>query len=286
MRNELVGKVITAYTLINVESMQKIGFLNQNLKDFDQLFGKTIQKVFSRGNLIRLQLNGEINLLLGPEYGGDIIYHSKSPSPSVKFHLKLTFNDETCITVHIKSMGLIYVTLNSNLGQQYLYQRDFSEKMDPLSPEFTRDAFLHHLLKERKGLKSVLVGKDALIVGISNSAFQDILFRAKIYPNINVSALTPKQQENLYNAIQGLVSSRLNAHGKDAFRDFYGKSGEYIPLMGSNMKNKSCTRCGTNIVSMNLGGGAVFYCPTCQTPPPLSKKISKKTSPSISKRKS
>jgi len=135
-------------------------------------------------------------------------------------------------------------------------------------------------------LKSLLGGKDAAIVGISNSAFQDILFRAKIYPNINASALTPKQQENLYEAIQEFVSSRLKAHGKDVFRDFYGNSGQYIPWMGSNMKNKPCIQCGTQIASMNLAGGVVFYCPSCQISPPLSKKSSKKTLSSISKKRS
>ncbi|MHA2391715.1 MAG: DNA-formamidopyrimidine glycosylase family protein, partial [Promethearchaeota archaeon] len=182
MSKEIVGKEINSYDLQDYERLQKIGFLNKNIEEFDSLLGCKIKEIISRGNLIRLILDNENNLLIGPEYGGKVLYYKADNKLSDKIHLKIVFTDNTILTVRLTGMGAIKVIKNNDLKQSYLYKRDFSEVLSPLDDEFTLNNFSELLGNMKRGIKSILVGKDAVLVGLSNSAFQDIIYRAKLYP--------------------------------------------------------------------------------------------------------
>ena len=71
MNEALRGKKVESYDLRDIERMVKIGFI-MNVSDFGDLVGRKITSVTSRGNTIRVRLDGGTNLLIGPEYGGVI----------------------------------------------------------------------------------------------------------------------------------------------------------------------------------------------------------------------
>jgi formamidopyrimidine-DNA glycosylase len=104
-----------------------------------------------------------------------------------------------------------------------------------------------------------------VLVGISNSTFQDILYLAKIHPKRKASELNAEEKRSLYDAIRLVFKERLRLDGKDQFHDLYGKQGSYTPTMGPNMKKQTCPECGTPIEKLSLGGGHVYLCPSCQT---------------------
>ena len=264
MNKELRGKRIKTYHLEDCERLQRIGFINKDLGAFDQLVGRKIESVNSRGNAIRVKLDNEVNLILAPEYGGEIFYH-KETAASAKFHLRIDFSDGSAVTVRLTSMGGIYVLKDNELSRSYIFKRDFNtEILSPLDEEFTFERFSKLLADNNRALKSVLVGKDAVVVGLSNSAFQDILYRAMLHPKRKASELNVNERQNLYEAIKRVLHERMQLNGKDQFRDFYGKQGGYIPAMGPNMKQQKCPRCGTSIEKLNISGGQVYLCPKCQ----------------------
>lgn len=263
MNENLVGKIIMSYNLKDVERMKKIGFVNRNLVEFNDLIQKTIVSVSSRGNTIRVKLSQNMNLLIGPEYGGKVLYHKKNDKIP-KYHLKLDFNDDTGLTVRITSMGIIYVVKEKDLNQSYLYSRDFLKGISPDSEEFTFTTFYELMHDENKQLKPLLVGKDAYLVGLSNASFQDIIYRARIHPKRKASDLTKDELNSLYNSIRLVIEERLRLGGKHKFIDLHGNSGQYIPAMGPNMKDKNCSNCGAKIEKIAHGGGQVYLCPSCQ----------------------
>ncbi|MFX0030515.1 MAG: hypothetical protein ACFE8B_14990 [Candidatus Hermodarchaeota archaeon] len=265
MSKELIGKQIESYSLENYERLQKIGFLNNNIKDFDLLLNCKIMSIISRGNLIRVALDREVNLLLGPEYGGIVSYHEDKKSLSGKFHLQINFTDKTMLTVRLKGMGLIYTLRDSELEHSYLYKRDFSDVLSPLEENFTANHFSELVKGLNRGIKSILVGKEAILVGISNSAFQDVIYRAKLYPKVKGSSLSDQQRKKLFESIKTVVNERIKLGGKFQFIDLYGKKGQYIPAMGPNMKAATCVDCDSVIEKLSVGGGQVYYCPHCQT---------------------
>ncbi len=265
MNRELHGKEIVDFRLQNHEKLQRLGFINKDSSIFNELRGSTIDTVVSRGNVIRLKLNHGMNLILAPEYGGLILYSSEKSSIPVKFHLNLAFTDNSQLTVVLTGMGVIQAFKDENLEKSYVYRRDFSETVSPIDDSrFTPENFSKELVGRTVNIKTVLVGKDAVLVGLSNNIFQDILYRAIIYPRRKASDLDEDQRNLLYKVIKSVIQERIKSGGKFQFMDLYGKQGSYIPAMGPNMKDKTCTICGTGIERISLGGGQIYFCPKCQ----------------------
>lgn len=256
MSSELVGKEVTDCTLKDCQKLQQLGFINMYSSDFNKLCGGKIQSVVSRGNVIRLKFDNGMNLLLAPEYGGKILYHANAPDVPSKFHLKVCFKDGSALSVTLTGMGIIQARATTELEDSYVYRRDFSPTPSPMAEgEFTFERFSKDLAAKNVNIKAALVGKDAVVVGLGNSAFQDILYRAKIHPKSKTGELNEDQKHRLYDAIKSLIQQRIALGGKDQFIDLYGKQGGYTPAMGPNMKNKPCTACGTLVEKLSFGGG-------------------------------
>jgi formamidopyrimidine-DNA glycosylase len=265
MNKELRGKHVKTYHLRDYERLQKIGFMNKDLKSFDQLVNRIVESVISRGNTIRVKLDNGVNLILCPEYGGEIFYHTSHTGTGEKFHLRVDFTDGTVLTVRLTSMGGIYALKDDELMRSYIFKRDFNpDVLSPINEGFSFERFSKLLADNNRALKAVLVGKDAVVVGLSNSAFQDILYRARLHPKRKASELSADEQRALYDATKLVLRERLRLNGKDQFLDLYGNRGRYTPAMGPNMKDKTCTSCGTPIEKLSIGGGYVFLCPKCQ----------------------
>jgi formamidopyrimidine-DNA glycosylase len=265
MNNEIVGKEVSEYNLKDCEKFQKLGFINIYQSDFKRLIGHKIQAVNSRGNTIHVKLESELNLLLAPEYGGKILYQQDKNMTQIKFHLKISFTDSSSFTVTLTGMGIIKALTNDELKKDYMYKRDFSATLSPLDDKsFTLENFSKQLSNKKVNIKTALVGKDAVLVGVGNSLFQDIIYRAQINPKTKASELDKQKVQALFFAVKLVIAERVRLGGKNQFVDFYGKQGSYIPAMGPNMKGKNCLACGTEVQKLALGGGQIFYCPHCQ----------------------
>jgi formamidopyrimidine-DNA glycosylase len=266
MSKELRGKQIANSQLQDYQKLQKIGFVNKDVSAFAWLSGGKIESIVSRGNVIRVKLDNGVNLILAPEYGGRILYYTKGSVVPTKFHLKLSFSDDTALTVTLTGMGVIQTLKDDELESNYVYKRDFlSAVASPTDErEFIFEKFAKELADKNTNIKSAIVGKDAVVVGLSNSAFQDILYRAKIHPKRKASSLAENENHALYDVIKSVVQKRIQSGGKTQFVDLYGKGGAYVPTMGPNMKGQTCPTCGTEAERISLGGGQVYFCPKCQ----------------------
>ncbi|MCW4003096.1 MAG: hypothetical protein NWE95_04195 [Candidatus Bathyarchaeota archaeon] len=96
---------------------------------------------------------------------------------------------------------MIKALTDEELKDSYVYKRDFSATASPLDAEFTFERFTKDLAGRNVNIKTVLVGKDAIVVGLGNSAFQDIIYRAKIHPKRKASDLNEKEKRALYDAV-------------------------------------------------------------------------------------
>lgn len=260
----LKNKTITNYDVKDVDNLVRIGFINKDLKELEDIVSKKVELVVSRGNTVRVKLNDSMNLLIAPEYGGIVSYFSNDEKRS-NYHLKVSFQDDSILTIRITSMGLIYAIHDSDLSTSYMYKRDFLTGISPDDTSFTWDWFKTYIGTKNKQLKPLLVGKDSEIVGVSNATFQDVLYRSGIHPKKKASELSEKQIKSLFDSIKLVLDERLEKGGKVEFTDVYGKSGNYIAPMGPNMKDSSCPKCGTAIQKISHGGGHVYLCPVCQS---------------------
>ncbi len=264
MNSTLLGKSIESYSLMDSQRLQKIGFMNKDTGEYNNIVGGNIESVISRGNTIKVSFDNCWNLLITPEYGGRVFYKNKNEQPTQKYHFKANFTDGSFLTIRLTSMGVIKAVEDNHLEDTYIYMRDFSEKLSPIDDDFTFEYFSKLIAAENRMLKGLLVGKNAVLVGLSNSAFQDIVYRAGLHPKRKGASLNEAERKSLYNAINLVINERLRLRGKDQFFDIYGKRGGYTPAMGSQMKKMNCPRCASCIEGIQIAGGVTYLCSSCQ----------------------
>lgn len=265
LNDQVLGKQVKSCETQESKGLQRIGMLEPDLTIFDQLVDAQIENIISRGNIIVIKFDNKLDLIIGLEYGGELFYFQDADDAS-SFHVKLVFTDDTALTVHLTSMGVIQLLDEDSLDMSYVYKRDFDlTKLSAVDEDFTLERFSSLFSEKNKMLKAVLVGKNAIIVGISNSTFQDILYRAKLHPKHKASQLSTEETQRLYDAIKCVITERIRLNGKEDFKDTHQKNGGYKPAMGPHMKEQYCPECGTIIQKISHGGGHVYLCPSCQT---------------------
>lgn len=265
MQAELPGKVVAAYALKDAGKLQQTGFFNKDSAAFERLVGQRVEAAVCRGNTMILELSGQQRLIVFPEYGGEVLFHAPGGPLPARYHFRLDFADTSALTVRINTVGGVHALDSSALTEHYIYRRDFDRaKLSPDDEALTAARFAELLAGASRQLKTVLVGKDAVVVGLSNAAFQDIIYRAGLHPKRRAAELSAAETAALYEAMRLVVAERLRLGGKAGFSDLYGQPGAYVAAMGPVMKGKDCPRCGTGIQKIAHGGGEVYLCPGCQ----------------------
>ncbi len=265
MTHTLLEKKVKAVDIQDSEKLQKIGFMNKKLKDYERLVGCKVKSITHRGNTIRIQMNKKMNIVLCPDYGASILFHENEESLPKKHHFKAEFSDGTFLTIRQTGMGLVYSATDQEVKDLYVIKRDFSDTPSPVGEhDFTFERFSELLDAKGQNIKAAIVGKTAVVVGLSNAAFQEIIYKAGIHPKRNTSTLTDDEKHEVYDSMKQILNERICSGGKDKWMNLYGEPGRHTPVMGPNMKDKNCPECGAAIEKIAHGGGHVYFCPRCQ----------------------
>ena len=239
--------------------------MNKKIKDYGRLVSCKVKEITHRGNVIRIQMNKKMNLVLCPDYGAKILFHENEKTLPKKHHLKFGFTDGSYLTIRQTGMGLAYSATDQEAKELYVIKRDFSDIPSPVGEhDFTFEKFAELLDKKGQNIKAAIVGKTAVVVGLSNAAFQEIIYKAGIHPKRNTASLTVDEKHEVYDSMKQILNARICSGGKDNWQNLYGEPGRHTPVMGPNMKDKDCPACGASIEKIAHGGGHVYFCPRCQ----------------------
>src|SRR6184192_3520217 len=110
--------------------------------------------------------------------------------------------------------------------------------------------------KHRGAVKTILLNQK-LIAGIGNIYADEILFRARIHPATQVSALKEKAVTKLFRATRDILKKAIEANA-DAER--MPKSWLFL----YRGKGGKCPRCGRELKSATIGGRTAWFCAHCQ----------------------
>lgn len=262
MNATLVGKSIRRGTLGN--SPHKFVWYNRAYEEFEGLTrGKRLGPARVRGRWLTLDLEPGYRLLLG-ECGGRVLYHAPVASLPEKYHLLLTFTDDSALTATTAMWGAMEL-YEAGLELERQYIKDM--RTTPVDPEFTLDYFtalIDELLQgEKRSVKSLLT-QDQLIPGLGNAIAQDIMFQARLHPRHSLADLTPGQRSDLFAAIVDTVREVTEKGGRNDEVDLFGKPGGYVRIMDSRAAGKRCPECGRTVEKIQYLGGACYFCPKCQ----------------------
>jgi formamidopyrimidine-DNA glycosylase len=262
MNDALNGKVIARGALGNAP--HKFVWYNRTHEEFETLTrGKRVGNAHVEGRWLFLTLAPGHVLVIG-EWGGKLLYHEAgSPLPE-KYHLHLTFSDDSFLTATTQMWGAAELY---EQGEER--NREYIKDMRPTPTDaaFTFEYFDALISEatagEKRSAKSLLT-QDQLIPGLGNAIAQDILFRARLDPRHPAGALEPAARRRLYEAICDTVAAVIAGGGRYDETDLFGQPGGYVRIMDKNAIARPCPICGGAVQKIQYLGGACYFCPNCQ----------------------
>ncbi len=147
-------------------------------------------------------------------------------------------------------------------GRPALAQHDRGG-IEPLdcTPEQFRDA----LTRENHTLKRALADP-RLFSGIGNAYSDEILHAARLSPVLLTSRLSPQQIDELFAAVQTVLTEWTNRLTSEAAAGFPEKVTAFRPEMAVHGRfRKPCPVCGTAVQRIVYAENETNYCPRCQT---------------------
>ncbi len=262
MGQTFAGKRIEKGSLGN--SPHKFVWYNRSPAEFAVLSkGKRVGKAYAKGRWLFIPLESGFVLVFG-ECGGKILFHPTLSAVPKKFHLLVTFDDGSALSVMTQMWGAMELyKKGEELKRKYICDM----RPTPADKEFTADYF-SNLIKEcirteKRSVKGLLT-QDQLIPGLGNSIAQDIMFKAKLNPKRPVGELAKNDITRLYKAILKTVSDVTRLGGRNDEVDLFGRAGGYVRILDKNTAGKPCPECGTKISKIQYLGGACYFCPSCQ----------------------
>ena len=262
MNDVLKGKTIRRGQLGN--SPQKFLWYNRSHEEFDLLTkGKTVGEARAKGKWLFLPLEPGYVLVLG-ECGGKVLYHNSGSKVPKKYHLYVTFEDDSFLTATTQMWGAMELY---EKGEEQKRQYIAGMKTTPIEPEFTFAYFsslMDDLAEGKKRSAKALLTQDQIIPGLGNAIAQDILFQAHLHPRHAIADLNTDQRHTLYSAIVDTVGEVTQMGGRYDEYDLYNNRGGYIRKMDKNAVGCPCPECGAEIEKIQYLGGACYFCPNCQ----------------------
>lgn len=262
LNESVAGRVIAGGSLGN--SPHKFVWYNRTPEEFAGLTErKMVGKATARGRWLFVPLQPGYVLLFG-ECGGRLLYHAPGARLPDKYHLWLTFDDGSTLTVFTQMWGAMELY---EAGQELERQYVKDMRPTPVDSEFTFDYFtalIDSVLAGPKRSVKALLTQEQLIPGLGNAIAQDILFRARLHPKHALTDLCQGQRRALYDAVVTTVQDVIAQGGRDDELDLYGRPGGYVRLMDSRAAGQPCPTCGATVEKLQYLGGACYFCPSCQ----------------------
>jgi formamidopyrimidine-DNA glycosylase len=245
-------------------SPHKFVWYNRTHAEFAQLTkGKTIGEALAKGRWLLIPLDPGYTLVIG-ECGGKLLFHPPVAKLPKKYHLHLTFEDDSFLTVTTQMWGAMEL-YESGAEQNRVYIKDMSPT--PLDDQFTLDYFndlIEDLVKGKKRSAKALLTQDQIIPGLGNAIAQDILFQSRLHPRHPIADLDNDQRKTLYKAIVKTVEEIIDQGGRYDEINLYNQPGGYVRLMDKNSINQPCPRCGGEVKKIQYLGGSCYFCSNCQ----------------------
>lgn len=279
LQKDIVGKTIT-----NIE-VRKLKLFQGDVKE---VIGKKILSVNRAGKMLIIDLEGDYSLLIHNKMSGQLVW-SNSLEDKVVFgnvipfaggntlpgnttHIIIKTDGGTLFFNDLRQFGWIKVIKDiknlqelKELGPEPF---DFAQDEPFINKEFTVEYLQKTFSKTSKPIKVVLLEQQK-IAGVGNIYDNDALFEAGIMPTRSAKSLSGEEISKLKDGIIKVLKDGIKYGGSSAGDEAYiqpdGTKGKYQEHARVYQRDgQSCSRCGTTIKRIAIGGRGTFFCPTCQ----------------------
>ena len=254
----ILGKKITT---IDIRYPKMI---KTDLDEFQkEMPGQVIQTMGRRGKYLLFYLSDKV-LISHLRMEGKYFYYPGQVPERKHVHVLIHFEDGgTLVYEDVRKFGTMEL-LAPDLLEAYFISKNLGP--EPTEQDFDLEIFRGFLKKSKKPIKSHLLDQ-TLVAGLGNIYVDEVLWRAKVHPaspsqslkRAEATAIHEQTIEVLGQAVEkggSTIRTYTNAFGEDGtmqdFHQVYDKTGE------------ACSRCGSIIEKIQLGGRGTHFCPKCQ----------------------
>ena len=225
-----------------------------------QLAGQKVKAVNLRSPFLHIQLE-KYHLVLNLMLAGRLMLLDQAPKKKGYLCFSMIFNSgQRLLLYDEKQMAKIYIAENEHLSQIPAFS---TLGLDLLSTDFSLEAFLKLLSKERRQVRVFIMDKNKFS-SIGNAYADEILFKAKIHPKTMSNKLSDEMKTSLYQAIKETMSWGIEEVEK-ANEPIEVKVRGHMQVR--NRHGQPCPECGTKIRRAGVYGHDTFFCPNCQQQP-------------------
>ena len=227
------------------------------------LSGQTIEKIGRRGKYLLFYLTGGV-LVSHLRMEGKYLFYPDAVPERKHAHVFFEMTDGgTLVYEDVRKFGTMEL-LAPELLDAYFVSKKLGP--EPTEQDFDLEIFRGALKRSKKPIKSHLLDQ-TLVAGLGNIYVDEVLWRAKVHPSRTSNSLSAQEARKVHDqtievlgqAVEkggSTIRTYTNAFGKDGtmqdFHQVYDKAGQ------------ACSRCGSIIEKIQLGGRGTHFCPKCQ----------------------
>ena len=256
-------KLILGKKISNIE-IRYPKMIKTDLNQFQkELPGQVIQSMGRRGKYLLFNLRDKV-LISHLRMEGKYFYYPDQVPERKHAHVLIHFKDGgTLVYEDVRKFGTMEL-LAPELLEAYFISKKLGP--EPTEQDFDLGRFKLALKRSKKPIKSHLLDQ-TLVAGLGNIYVDEVLWRAKVHPSRYSNSLTAQEARKVHDetikvlgqAVEkggSTIRSYTNAFGEDGtmqeFHQVYDKAGQ------------ACSRCGSTIEKIQLGGRGTYFCPKCQ----------------------
>jgi len=256
-------KLILGKKISNIE-IHYPKMIKTDLEQFQkEMPGQVIQSMGRRGKYLLFYLSDKV-LISHLRMEGKYFYYPDQVPERKHAHILIHFEDGgTLVYEDVRKFGTMEL-LAPELLEAYFISKQLGP--EPTEQDFDLGRFKLALKRSKKPIKSHLLDQ-TLVVGLGNIYVDEVLWRAKVHPARISQSLTAQEARKVHDetikvlgqAVEkggSTIRTYTNAFGEDGtmqeFHQVYDKTGQ------------ACSRCGSIIEKIQLGGRGTHFCPECQ----------------------
>jgi len=257
IKNELLPE-ISGRRIVRVEIKDDKPIRKSSPKEFlKYLVGKEIKGLDRRGKYLIFHLSKGV-LIIHLRMTGVLLLNSQENERFARIVFKLD-DGNTIVFSDRRRLGVMWVAEN---------EEEVSIKLgtEPLSKEFTVEAFKQRLQSRKAPIKAVLLDQ-SFIAGIGNMYADEALFQARIHPLKKANDLSLVKIRKLHRAIITILKAAIKNKGAsiDTYRSPDGRQGTaHNEFKVAHRKNCVCPECGGLIDRIMIRNRGSYFCPACQ----------------------
>jgi formamidopyrimidine-DNA glycosylase len=216
----------------------------------DKFTDQEFEKSTRIGKNLLVQSQNEHWLILHFGMTGYLEYYKKDKGAPKYSKVIFHFDNHHCLSfINKRKLGSVDITADVEGWRK-------DKKIGPDALDLDLAEFREIISRKKSRIKTALTDQSA-IAGIGNIYADEILFQARIHPELSINDISDDQVKELYGKMKQVLETAIKHDAQpDDLPSHY--------LLHHRKEGNDCPKCGGKIEKITIAGRSSYVCPACQ----------------------